>query len=372
MSSNLDWMKSIVQFVPIGIFQIDGDDRYIFVNPAWEKITGRSIAKTLGQDWWEVIHKDDREKVYYAWSEAESQNKELNVECQITILNGSERWVRLRTNFLFSDQGKTVFGSLEDITNKKKADQEKEKLIQELKNAILLSNEAQEESSAKSEFIYRMSHELRTPMHAILGFSQLLEISKSIKDNCNDSASVVEILKAGKHLLSLINNVLELSETGSRKINFEAVSLFETVKNSMVSRHLLADSLKINIVNNIQNNNETRVTGDPKLVHQIVDSLLANSIKYNKEGGTVNINIEPAKDKMICLSVHNTGDPIPEENLEKIFEAFYRLEIHKNQTDGIGLGLALAKKFTELMGGTISAQNQDEGCCFYLTLPKSD
>jgi PAS domain S-box-containing protein len=372
MSPNLEWMKSIVQFVPIGVFQVDGDDRYIFVNPAWEKITGRSLAKSLGQDWWEVIHQNDREKVYRAWSEAESLSQELNIECQIISLNGSEKWVRLRTNFLFSDTGKTVFGSLEDITNKKKVDEEKEKLIQELKNAILLSNEAQEESSAKSEFIYRMSHELRTPMHAILGFSQLLETSKSIQDNSNDSASVVEVLKAGKHLLSLINNVLELSEIESRKIGFVVVSLFETVNNIMVSRHLLADSLKINIVNNIQNNHETRVTGDPKLIHQIVDALLTNSIKYNKEGGTVNINIEPAEDKTICLSVHNTGDPIPEENMEKIFEAFYRLEIHKNQIDGMGLGLTLAKKFTELMGGAISAQNQDKGCCFYLTLPKND
>lgn len=372
MNAKFDWMKSIVQFVPIGVFQVDGDDRYIFVNPAWERITGWPMAKSLGQVWWEVIHKDDKEKVYSAWSEAESQNQELNFECRIVRLNGSERWVRLRTNFLFSDHGRTVFGSLEDITNKKKMDEEKEKLIQELKNAILLSNEAQEESSAKSEFIYRMSHELRTPLHAILGFSQLLETSKNIRDNHNDSASVVEILKSGKHLLSLINNVLELSKIGSRKVDFEVVSFFETVKNIMVSLSPLAESSKINIVNNIQDNNETRVTGDPKLFHQIVDALLTNSIKYNKEGGTVSINIEPTEDKTICLSVHNTGDPIPEENLEKIFEAFYRLEIHKNQTDGMGLGLSLAKKFSELMGGNISAQNQDEGCCFYLTLPKSD
>ncbi len=245
-----------------------------------------------------------------------------------------------------------------------------EQLIDELKSTVHLLNETQKESSAKSEFIYRMSHELRTPMHAILGFSQLLEQSKSVKEHRNDRESVAEVLKAGKHLLSLINNVLELSQTKSSKNNFEKVFLFEIVENAIAPRYSLADSSKVKIINNLRKENKCSVKGDPKLLHQTVDSLLTNAINYNKEGGAVTFEQSLNEEGTVCLSVINTGENIPEDMLESIFEPFFRLEAHKNLVDGIGMGLTLAKKFIELMGGTISVNNLPDGCCFNLKLNK--
>jgi len=135
IGARLEQFRSIVQFVPIGVFQIDGDDRYTFVNPAWEKITGCSFKNALGQIWWNVIHPDDRQMVFYSWGQSQGEGNELSVECRINLPGVERRWVRLRTNFLYHDTGKKIFGSLEDISNQKKIEVERENLIAELREA---------------------------------------------------------------------------------------------------------------------------------------------------------------------------------------------------------------------------------------------
>lgn len=119
LKGRLDWLHAIVQFVPIGIFQIDGDDKYTFVNPSWEFITGCSVTRAIGTNWWEVIHPDDQNMVFNYWAQAERDGKELLVECRIITTDKNVRWVRLQTNFLFNDSEKIIIGSLENITLKK-------------------------------------------------------------------------------------------------------------------------------------------------------------------------------------------------------------------------------------------------------------
>jgi len=132
LKGHVEWLQSIVQFVPIGVFQIDGDDKYTFVNPAWEFITGCSLTRALGTNWWEVVHPDDQNLVFNHWAQAEADGKELLVDCRIIKVNKEIRWVRLQTNFLFDDSGKKIFGSMEDITKNKLEALEKENLIAEL------------------------------------------------------------------------------------------------------------------------------------------------------------------------------------------------------------------------------------------------
>jgi PAS domain S-box-containing protein len=132
LKGRLDWLQAIVQFVPIGVFQIDGDDKYVFVNPAWESITGCSLTKALGTNWWNVIHPDDQNMVFNHWAQAESDGKELSVECRIVTLKKQIRWIRLQTNFLFDDAGKSIIGSMEDITRNKSEEAQRENLISEL------------------------------------------------------------------------------------------------------------------------------------------------------------------------------------------------------------------------------------------------
>ena len=132
LKGRLDWLQAIVQFVPVGIFQVDGDDKYTFVNPSWESITGCTLTKALGTNWWEVIHPDDQNLVFNYWAQAEGEGIELSVDCRIITGKKKVRWVRLQTNFLFDDSGKSIFGSIEDITTKKASEVQREKLITEL------------------------------------------------------------------------------------------------------------------------------------------------------------------------------------------------------------------------------------------------
>lgn len=132
LKGRLDWLQAIVQLVPIGIFQIDGDDKYTFVNPAWESITGCSLTTSLGKGWWEVIHPDDQYRVFQEWGQAETELKELSIDCRIITVDEKVRWIRLQTKFLFDDMGKSIIGSMEDITREKDASDQREKLITDL------------------------------------------------------------------------------------------------------------------------------------------------------------------------------------------------------------------------------------------------
>ena len=132
LKGRLDWLQAIVQCIPIGVFQIDGDDKYIFVNPAWESITGCSMTKALGTDWWTVIHPEDQNMVFNHWTQAEKEGKELLVDCRIITADKQICWTRLQTNFLFDDSGKSIIGSMENITNNKIEETKRENLIAEL------------------------------------------------------------------------------------------------------------------------------------------------------------------------------------------------------------------------------------------------
>jgi len=126
------WLQAIVHFVPIGIFQVDGSDKYIFVNPAWESITGCPVTQALGANWWTVIHPEDQDMVFRQWNQAEKEERELSVECRVITEKNETRWIRLQTSFLFDDSGKNVFGSIENITSNKASELQKEKMITEL------------------------------------------------------------------------------------------------------------------------------------------------------------------------------------------------------------------------------------------------
>jgi len=124
--------QEISRLSPVGIFQADPDDLYTYVNPAWEKITGRSQKDILGTLWWEVIHPQDRERVFSLWAEAEKLESEFNTECRILAPSGYEKWVQINSQFLFEEVGKVTCGNMQDITQRYEFQQDREKLISEL------------------------------------------------------------------------------------------------------------------------------------------------------------------------------------------------------------------------------------------------
>ncbi len=242
-----------------------------------------------------------------------------------------------------------------------------------LLNEITEKEKAEKLSSSKSEFLSRMSHELRTPMNAILGFSQLLKIDFKRHEYSSLDDSVDRILNAGKHLLDLINEVLDLSqiESGKSKFTLEPVNINELKNDLLALMGPLAKQEGIQIIDEIDSNANVFVTADQTRLRQILLNLISNAIKYNQPNGTVTLSYEMENENLI-FKVSDTGPGIPEEKQDAIFNPFERLGAETTNIEGTGIGLSISKSLTELMDGTLNLESHvGKGSCFYIKFPLS-
>jgi signal transduction histidine kinase/ActR/RegA family two-component response regulator len=215
---------------------------------------------------------------------------------------------------------------------------------------------AEAANRSKSEFLSRMSHELRTPLNAVLGFSQLLELDELSADQ---DQAVKQISKGGRHLLDLINEILDISqiETGKLALSPEAVRVGELIGESVdlvqplaVERgmHLLGSDLKLC---------DVYIFADRQRLKQILLNLLGNAIKYNREGGTVSISCARPENGTLRIQVTDTGPGIPQEQFRLLFTPFERLGADQTTIEGTGIGLALSHRLAEVMGGTLGVES---------------
>ena len=247
-------------------------------------------------------------------------------------------------------------------------------LVTDLKRAVLNLESAQQESLAKSQFLGRMSHELHTPLNAIIGFSELLSMSERDPLNEEQSESVDEIKKAGKHLLNLVDQVLEINkiDSGELKCVSQKVSLDAIISEAITSMSDLAEGECVSFDNLIDKNRDIFVNGDPGKIKQVLLNVLDNAIKYNKEGGEVVLSLTEGDPEKVCVAIRDTGGGIPQDKHEKIFDPLYRLENHvKNCIDGVGVGLTVVKKFMTIMRGRVYVESKlGGGTCFTLEFEK--
>ena len=232
--------------------------------------------------------------------------------------------------------------------------------------------EAERANRAKSEFLSRMSHELRTPLNAILGFGQLLEVDVEREE---DRESVELILRAGRHLLALIDEVLDLSriEAGEMSLSVEPVSVREAAYQSLDLVRHMATERGIEIVVPGDLAPERRVRADLQRLKQVLLNLLSNAIKYNRAGGTVSVTYEEAADAKLRIVVSDTGYGIPEEKLRRLFVPFDRLDAERTAVEGTGLGLALSRGLMHAMGGTLGVESREGvGSRFWVELPLAE
>jgi hypothetical protein len=229
---------------------------------------------------------------------------------------------------------------------------------------------AERASQAKSEFLSRMSHELRTPLNAILGFGQLLELETRDPEQADN---VQEILHAGRHLLELINEVLDLAriEAGRLTVSREPVPLMPLVEDCLTLIRPLAEARRIRVTEAGRDCGE-HVLADRVRLKQVLLNLLSNAVKYNREGGDIAIAcIE--EDDAIQVRVSDSGPGLTPEQQARLFTAFERLDADQRAVEGTGIGLALSRRLVELMGGEIGVDSAPrQGSTFWLRLHATD
>lgn len=299
----------------------------------------------------------DQVPLFRAFQGKPVQGQELVIE----RADGSKLTVLCAGQAMMDQEGRKIGAvvSMHDITLQKQAQAQ-----------MIQAKEAAEAANrAKSVFLANMSHELRTPLNAILGFSQLMENDERIPED--ERRNIEAINRSGTHLLSLINDVLEISriEAGRTQVINEAFDLIETIHSIREMTALRAAAAGLSLVVEVAGDLPNLVTGDEHHLRQVLLNLLNNAIKYT-EHGEVHLSVKPQSEQTICFEVADTGRGIAEDQKARIFETFYQIDGNATTGEGAGLGLSLSQKFVTLMGGELSLHSTlGQGSSFRFSLP---
>ncbi|WP_370574286.1 PAS domain-containing sensor histidine kinase [Methanomethylovorans sp.] len=348
--------RSYITNAPNGIFIIDANANCLEVNTTAGMLTGYSEEELTGMNFNDLIAQEYRKIADQNLLDLKN-NGSVFVELSFMRKDETICWLRIDASKL-SETRYLVFAS--DITEKKKAEHS------------LISGKmmAEENSRIKSEFLANMSHELRTPLTAIIGFSDLLNIQHFGELNNKQLEFVGHISKSGKHLLNVINDVLDLSKIESGKMDLECEYFPVSKLIDEVQKSLYPLAVRKGIEVSISNNNkEHEIFADKLKLKQIMYNLLNNAIKFTPDNGLISVVVKRAGNT-IEVSVSDTGIGIPVHMREEIFDPFVQVDASsKRKYGGTGLGLALTKRFVEMHNGKIWVESEEgKGSTFIFTL----
>jgi PAS domain S-box-containing protein len=354
----------------------------LYLSPNIEELTGYPYSQ-FAADWafWNkhVIHPDDQPSAAHQAAKLAS-GKNSETEYRLVTADGSIIWVR--------DSGRTervggailVYGVVADITERKHAEEalaaEKSLLaerVEERTAELSLANaELARTARLKDEFLASMSHELRTPLNAVLGMSEALQEQVYGPLNQEQVNALTRVEESGRHLLSLINDILDLSriEAGKMELQYTPVDIFAVCHSSLNFVKKAAHDKHINVSSQIRSN--ITLLADERRLKQILINLLSNAVKFTPAGGKIGLEInKKSNQQAIEFSVWDTGIGIAEEDMGRLFKPFVQLDSRLSRKyEGTGLGLSLVYRMVEIHQGSVSVESEvGKGSRFTVSLP---
>jgi PAS domain S-box-containing protein len=360
LNASREQYRAIFNSIKEVIFQTDNLGHWTLLNPAWTEITGFSLDETLGRDFLNYVHPDDRERNYELFKPLIERKKEY---CRHIVRyltkDGSFRWMEVFARLMEDEHGAIAgtAGTLNDVTERIRAEHE---------TALALQHE-RELNELKSRFITTMSHEFRTPLTAILSAAELLEQMGEMLTPDEHAEHFRQIQDSVSRMTSLLDDILFVGRSNEGSVRFQPESIELNNFFADVLREIrLADGGEHIILSNIQADSE--FIADIKLLRQICINLLSNAVKYSPAGTAVFMDVELNEHSFI-LRVEDSGIGIPEEDQKHLFKNFQRAS-NVGTVQGTGLGLTIVKKAVDMHGGSIEFTSEpDAGTIFTVKLP---
>jgi PAS domain S-box-containing protein len=365
LAANEAMLRQITEHTRDVFWLMDAESgELMYLSSSYERLWGRQPSDDFGAiPWLEHVHADDRRQVLSHYADMR-RDGHCSAEYRILLPDNEVRWVFARA-VPIRDEGadfRSIAGFVEDITESKR-----------MADLQRLKDEAEHASKAKTEFHSNIGHELRTPLNTIFGFAQLM-----LRDTAHQLAEpqrhhVSEILQATRHLLSVVEEMLDLSriELGHLRVHFETLAVEELMSEAISMVKAFAQTRNVVLEATLPPFRRLLVRADRTRVRQVLLNLLTNAIKYNTAGGAVRILYELEAD-MVCIGIEDEGAGLSDAELGTLFRPFQRLESGPDAPEGTGLGLALSQQIAGAMGGAIDVDSTPgSGSVFWLTLPRA-
>ena len=348
--------RNMADNAPVMIWVTDTDGQCIYVNRHWYDFTGQTEAEALGFGWLDAVHEEDRDVSSAIFVEANSRRAPFRLDYRLRRADGAYRWAVDAAAPRIGPSGEYLgyVGSVIDIHERSQA-------------------EAERANRAKSDFLAVMSHELRTPLNAIGGYAELLEMGIGGSLVPNHQEYVVRIQRSQRHLLGLINSVLNFARIEAGHIDYDirvvAVRDLLAMAEPLIMPQVSARPLGYRFETN---DTTLAVNADAEKVTQILLNLMSNAVKFTPAGGSVAVRAEAASERVVAISVTDTGVGIPADKLGVVFDPFVQVDTRlTREQQGAGLGLAISRDLARGMGGDLHVSSDvGLGSTFVLSLPR--